>query len=506
MKLVPEGSHTALWWLVIVLSLAHGTLYAAALPAWSFADEHQHFDYAERIAIGKGLPVVGETLLLPEVAQSVFDSQRWQKYGWPARPSPDPATWGFEGFSYEAHQPPLYYVILSIPLRILPGDIHDRLFASRLLMVLLSLVTLVCLSRTVLTLWPKREDLAFLACLLLVFIPERTHSIARVNNDGLAEALGALVILAATQIAVHGIRQRNGLTLGILLGLAVLTKPTCIGLGLPVVAAFWLHRSSPEARRALWLTVIAAALLVGPVLTVAWSHSGALDALSEWDRFKGKTCSPDPKSLVRSLLTLYQSFWFYQKFWDVWRYGDFARSWSAAAAFWSFGTICVAAGINWIRIWRNRIPETRLQNWWNAVLALTVLPAIVMQLSLLLRELMLELQGRLLLPYLVAVLTVFVGAYTGRWGRLALLAGAGILFLTDVVWLLDGQILWFYARSPYAQDALAELGGTGSWGWLRLVVSDKPGWIVPFVPVAAIAYASALVALGWIASQRPRAV
>ena len=74
--------------------------------------------------------------------------------------SPDPATWGFEGLSYEAHQPPLYYARLSIPLRILPGDMEDRLFVCRLVMVLLSVVTLVALARTILTLWPKREDLA----------------------------------------------------------------------------------------------------------------------------------------------------------------------------------------------------------------------------------------------------------------------------------------------------------------------------------------------------------
>lgn len=85
MKLVPESTKTALWGLLIVLSIAHGALYAASLLAWSFADEQQHFDYAERIATERGLPVVGKTLLLPEVAQSVFDSQRWQKCGWPPR-------------------------------------------------------------------------------------------------------------------------------------------------------------------------------------------------------------------------------------------------------------------------------------------------------------------------------------------------------------------------------------------------------------------------------------
>lgn len=127
--------------------------------------------------------------------------------------------------------------------------------------------------------------------MLLTFIPERTHSIARVNNDGLAEALGALIILAATKATVHGIQRREGLVLGILFGLAVLTKTMCLGPGLPIAAAFWLHRGSAEARRALALSVVAAVLLIAPTLWVAWSHSGALDALSQW-HFEGKTRSP----------------------------------------------------------------------------------------------------------------------------------------------------------------------------------------------------------------------
>jgi hypothetical protein len=306
---------------------------------------------------------------------------------------------------------------------------------------------------------------------------------------------------------VSGIRNRNGLILGILFGLAVLTKTTCIGLGLPILAAFWVHRRSPGALRTCSLTVIAAALVTGPALIYAWGQSGALDALSGWDGFQGRTPTLDFKSLTRSLLTLFQSFWFYQKFWNVWRYADFARSWAAAAAFWSFGAICVAAAINWIGIWRNRTSKTELQIRWNGVLVLTLCLSSVIQLSLLERGLMLELQGRLLLPYAVAVVVVLVGGHVGRWGPITLAGGVGILFLTDVVWLVDGQILSFYARSPYAQETLARLGAgdANSWALLRSIASDKPGWLVAFVPLAAVTYSSAVVALGWIAGSRLRA-
>ena len=121
--------------------------------------------------------------------------------------------------------------------------------------------------------------------------------------------------------------------------------------------------------------------------------------------------------MVRSFVTLFQSFWFYQKFWSVWRYGDHVRSSFAGVAFGGLAAICVGAVFNWIRVWRYQPPQNRFPTSWSALLALTILLTIAMQLALLRRELMLQLQGRLVLPYVTAVLTLLVGAYAGRWAE-----------------------------------------------------------------------------------------
>lgn len=504
------GRSSKIYWVIALLGIAHGVLYAILLPPWSIQDEQQHFDYAERIAKDHGPPVVAKTHLLPEVAQSVFDSKRWQKFGWPVRSSPDPATWGLEGYSYEAHQPPLYYAALSVPLRFMPGSVNDRLFASRLFMVLLSLVAVLCLALTVLAIWPTRHDLALLACLFLVLMPGRVEPITRVNNDGLAEALGAAVVLLATRCAMSGINMRRALLLGVLFSLAMLTKMTCLALLTPIIAAFYFNRTSPRIVSLSLFTALSIATLTVPVFLYAWSRSDFFAMESVWPGMRNY----DPhdlgiKGLVQSVVMLFQGFWFFQDFWIFWRYQGLARSIFASAVLLPVGLISLASVVSWVRVWVRESttrtpPQNRKQAAWSAVLAFTFVGGATLLFVLLARGDIPYLHARYLLPYGTAALVFLVGGLSGRKGTSALAVLAMILFLVDIVWLVDGHVLRFYVRSSYAHEILAQLNGaqTGVSAHAQVLMSDKPEWAAPLVIGGVVAYVAGLLALPWQVRRR----
>ena len=78
----------------------------ARYPLWTLVDEGAHFDYVQSIADDGRLPVVTD-LVSPQV-------EAIAEHVYPAPPRKDPAKIGLGGRSYEAQQPPLYY-LLAVP-------------------------------------------------------------------------------------------------------------------------------------------------------------------------------------------------------------------------------------------------------------------------------------------------------------------------------------------------------------------------------------------------------
>jgi hypothetical protein len=85
-------------------------------------------------------------------------------------------------------------------------------------------------------------------------------------------------------------------------------------------------------------------------------------------------------------------------------------------------------------------------------------------------------------------------------GTFALAGLALLLLFVDVVWLIDGHLLRFYARSSYAREMLEQLNGgeMDLSAHAQVLVSDKPGWVAPLAIGGFIAYAGGLVAVPWL--------
>lgn len=246
--------------------IARALFYCSAIPMWEGFDEYAHFAMVQRIALGSGLPdlrtaaisrQVAESLRLAPVPWIVRDaSQGWLSHDqfWQlpaeerARRSTElrtlPAAWADENSSpplrlWEAQQPPLYYWMVAPVYRIIRGyDLPMQVWILRFLTALIASIAIPC------TFFAARDifsddRFAIGAAVLAASMPELYISACRVSNEGLAIALGALIVM-------FGVSKRFAL-LGIVLGAALLTKAYFLAF-LPW-AAFVMWRG----RRMRWL-------------------------------------------------------------------------------------------------------------------------------------------------------------------------------------------------------------------------------------------------------------
>src|SRR5277367_3730876 len=130
--------------LLIAYALVNAVIYSGLLPLWEGFDEPFHFGYVQRLANGQGLPdartarLSGEvytSLLLAPASQAVKQNlpqvtSYAEYFSWPAQRRsevrreldaiPSGRRWQSSELSnYEAHQPPLAYMLLALPERLL---------------------------------------------------------------------------------------------------------------------------------------------------------------------------------------------------------------------------------------------------------------------------------------------------------------------------------------------------------------------------------------------------
>lgn len=349
-------------WGILILLLAFGLLsvaYSLATPLFEAPDEDLHYFYIKRLADGDGLPVLD-----------------------PASPGP----WAQEG-----GQPPLYYALGALLIRSIdtsgvesdlklnphanlgnplqPGNknrwIHTPaerwpwrgwVWAAHLLRfgsIVLGLGSVYLAYRLACLVFPTQPWLSLSAAALLAFLPQFLFLSGSISNDNLIVFLSLLVLL----LLAHGLTDvqpgkqtqaaeqaqttikavpstRMGLMLGLVLGLAALTKLSGLGL-LILTAVCWLWQGWRRGRWRQAVFSLAAAGLV--VLLLAgwwylrnWRLYGDLTGLQAFLAIVGPRPEPlTPSRLATefqglriSLFALFGWFnlllpaWFY-RLWDI---------------------------------------------------------------------------------------------------------------------------------------------------------------------------------------------
>ncbi len=233
-------------WVILVLFLLLSIIYGLATPIFEASDELYHYPYVHYIVSEQRLPV-----------QDPDDIQLWAQ---------------------EGGQPPLYYLIsaiatfwidtsdfaqrlvhnphakIGIPLA--PDNknmvVHTRAERSsfrgtvlavrliRLLSILMGAGTVLLTYRIAREILPESLLLALVAASVTAFNPMFLFISASVNNDNLAVVLCSLALLLIVRLIRIGATPRRVAVLGLVIGLAALTKLSALGLlGLAAVAITW---------------------------------------------------------------------------------------------------------------------------------------------------------------------------------------------------------------------------------------------------------------------------
>ena len=262
--------------LIVVAYVALGWLYATWVPKWNAPDEPAHFSYVRHLATTHTLPVL---------QPGDYDFQKVEERMAAKFPDRLPVDW----MRYESHQPPLYYA-LAAPVYLLAVrlPIEGQVVALRMLSTALGALGLIMAYLLVREVFPKDAGLALAVPGVMAFVPMRVAMYAAVENDALAELVLSAVLLAL----VVGLRRRprpvHDLLVGVLLGLALLTKVvayTAVALvGVAFAVAEWIRENGqnevlPAPRRGRIKRLIgrlALAYGVAAVLSGWWFVRNAL--------------------------------------------------------------------------------------------------------------------------------------------------------------------------------------------------------------------------------------
>jgi hypothetical protein len=277
--------------LILLVALIHGLVFIALIPPWQHYDEPNHFEAVWLAARLDRFPLPGD--YDPKLSRQVFKSMLENGFydhmaATPASPAAGEKV-KIPGYS-QLGEPPFYYLLASLPLRILPRaiSVDKQLYAVRLVSLALYLFTVFVGWGAARVVAPPGHALRWLAPATLALLPGLADLMTAVNNDVAAVAVFSLFFWGSLRLVCRRFSWLNLLWVLAAAGLAYATKNTAlIALALlPVVLLFAFLRGR-------WQWLAWAVLAVGAVAVLALSLSWG-DAAA-WYR---RTSQPSPTRLA----------------------------------------------------------------------------------------------------------------------------------------------------------------------------------------------------------------
>ena len=233
---------------VVILFLGLVFIYGRVIPPFEGPDEPEHFAYIEWLIRDFSFPPQGEAAWETPVRQ-------------------------------EGSQPPLYYLVASLPGQLsgvdtppagfdpnphfpssAPGTLDDNknvaiqpltspsleggwlaFYGARLVSALFGVLLLVMTYGLAWEAGGNRPVLASIATLLVAVTPQVIFQSSIVSNDIAAAAFSTGALWLLIRLVKRGVTARRLILLGLLYGLAILTKTSALALGIPIfVGLCWL--------------------------------------------------------------------------------------------------------------------------------------------------------------------------------------------------------------------------------------------------------------------------
>jgi hypothetical protein len=258
--------------LQIAAILVVGAVTAVRFHIFAAVDELAQVSYVQDVAEQGALPWLGR-------AYVSWQMEAVERDTYPRPSGVDPRHAGVGGYSYEAFQPPLYY-LLAVPAFEITANYRDKVIAVRafdLLLLTVAVATLGLLARAV---FGRRWLPAYAVGLTVMLWPGVIVRAVTVSNAALELPLALLFLLAAWQASK---RTEPWLLLSAagLLGLCLLTAMTLIYLvpllAVPLVALL-RERGDRSALAAAGLAVALPLVLLAPWVASNELRYGALTA------------------------------------------------------------------------------------------------------------------------------------------------------------------------------------------------------------------------------------
>lgn len=267
---------------VVALALVMGLLYVSVVPPWQHYDEPTHFEYAWLIANRPGLPETGDydQAMRREVAASMVEHDFYRGMDY----VPDLLQSRPIGIGYsELRHPPLYYVLVSLPLRLIRhADITVQLYAARGVSLVLLLFSVVCAYHVVAELTGEGHVLRWAVPGMMALLPGYVDLMTAVNNDVGAVLVFSVFLWGAVRLIRRGVTVSGIIWVVGAAGLCVWTKNT-VAVAVALAPLALLLAGVPDNwRRRTWAGIaVMGVVLVGAVLT--WGDAAL------WYRGRGTT-------------------------------------------------------------------------------------------------------------------------------------------------------------------------------------------------------------------------
>lgn len=211
--------------IILFFQLVFGILYAVRTPHWQAPDEPAHYNY---------IRVLAETGTFPVLQQGDYDQAYLEKI----KSEKFPPNLSVDSIRYEAHQPPLYY-LLATPVYLMARGLGlDVVTALRLLNVAFALVLSIIAFRLLRYVFPAQPLLRLVGVGIIATLPMHIAMSAAINNDALAEVIvGVILLISLLRLNGRMTRTRFFIVGGLAYGTALLTKTTIYSSVVLLVAA-----------------------------------------------------------------------------------------------------------------------------------------------------------------------------------------------------------------------------------------------------------------------------
>ncbi len=437
-KLWQKVATVTILWIIVVAGVALAAGYALGVPPWNAADEPAHYNYVRHVA------TTGE---LPELKPGDWNSELLERL----KSSKFPSGQSVDSIAYESHQPPAYY-LLAAPLYNATArfPLEERVAVLRLLSVVLSGITVLLAFLVVRSIFPEELPLQLAVSAFIAFLPMRSAIAGSISNDALTELVGTLLLLAMVQILRTGFRKGWALLLGLLLGVALLTKMTVYGY---VPLALLVALASPRQGKnggssrlsLLGLTLAVALLVSGWWFVRNGMLYGTTDLFAQQRHEQVVVGQPrfeqlDAATVGYFTTTLFQSFWGQFGWMGILMDGQLYFVLKLVSALAAFGFVLFLA-----RVILGKGPLTSHQKSSLAMMGLALAVAVA---QLILYNLsFVQAQGRYLYPALLPIAIFFVLGLRELMAplhdRLLLTVSVGSLALLNLVCLTRYVIPYF---------------------------------------------------------------